>query len=172
MNKKEMQPFEAYEKFMKVLAEPGALLGVIDNDGRPNVMAIGWCTVGRIWGKTICTVYVRPTRHTYTCLEDIRQFTVNAGGVSAEAVMLCGKVTGRTQDKFAEAKITAAAAKKVKTPIISECALHYECNVVHYNDIDPMNLHRRIIDEFYPTGNFHRVYYGEVVACYGDIAKL
>jgi hypothetical protein len=34
MNKKEMQPFEAYGKFMTVLAEPGTLLGVIDNDGQ------------------------------------------------------------------------------------------------------------------------------------------
>jgi len=29
MAKKEIVPFEAYEKFMKVLTEPGALLGVI-----------------------------------------------------------------------------------------------------------------------------------------------
>lgn len=172
MTKTELGPFEAYEKFIKVLAEPGALLATIDSEGRPNVMSIGWCTVGRIWGKTICTVFVRPTRHSYTCLEDIRQFTVNAGGVSAKAIEICGTINGRTKDKFAEAKITAGAAKKVKAPIIEECALHYECNVVHNNDVNPMNIHRKIIDEFYPQGNFHRIYFGEVVACYGDISKI
>jgi flavin reductase (DIM6/NTAB) family NADH-FMN oxidoreductase RutF len=172
MAKVKIGPFAAYEKFMEVLAKPGALLGVIDNENRPNIMTIGWCTVGIIWGRTICTVYVRPSRHSYTCLEDIRQFTVNAGGVSAKAVGICGAISGRAKDKFAEAGITAGTAQKVKAPIVEECALHYECNVVHYNDVDPMNLHRRVIDEFYPQGNFHRVYFGEVVACYGDIAKL
>jgi hypothetical protein len=33
MTKTEMQPFEAYEKFMKVLAEPGTFWGGIDNEG-------------------------------------------------------------------------------------------------------------------------------------------
>ena len=66
MVKTELEPFVAYKQFIKVLAEPGALLGVIDNEGRLNLMAIGWCTVGIIWGKSICTVYVRPSRHSYT----------------------------------------------------------------------------------------------------------
>ena len=172
MAKKELRPFEAYEKFINVLAEPGALLGVIDNEGRPNLMAIGWCSIGLIWGKPVCTVLVRPTRHSYTCLEAVRQFTVNAGGVPAEAVTLCGTVSGRNDDKFKAAGITAGMAKMVKAPIINQCALHYECKVVHYNDIEPMNLYRRIIDDCYSQGNFHRVYFGEVVACYGDVSKM
>ena len=87
---------------------------------------------------------------------------------AAKAVEICGTKSGRTIDKLAESGLTVGAAKKVKAPIINECALHYECNVVCYNDVDPMNIHRKIIDEFYPQGNFHRVYFGEVVACYGD----
>ena len=172
MAKTELEPFAAYKQFMEVLAEPGALLGVIDSEGRFNLMTIGWCTVGIIWGKSICTVYVRPSRHSYTCLEEIRQFTVNVGGVTPTVVELCGTVSGRKQDKFKQAGITAAAAKKVKAPIIKECALHYECNVVHYNDVLPMNLHHAIIKEYYAKGDFHRLYFGEIVACYGDLAKI
>jgi flavin reductase (DIM6/NTAB) family NADH-FMN oxidoreductase RutF len=172
MASKELEPFEAYEKFIKVLAQPGALLGTIDGEGRPNVMTIGWCSIGLIWGRPVCTVLVRPTRHTYTCLEALRQFTVNAGGVSAKAVEICGTISGRNEDKFKTAGITAAQAKKVKAPIIKECALHYECKVVHNNDIEPMNLYRPIVDDCYAQGNFHRVYFGEVLACYGDVSEL
>ena len=46
--------------------------------------------------------------------------------------------------------------------------LHYECNVVHYNDVTPVNLERRIIDGCYSDGDLHRCYFGEILATYGD----
>jgi flavin reductase (DIM6/NTAB) family NADH-FMN oxidoreductase RutF len=172
MAKKELQPFEAYEKFVKVLCKPGALLGVVDNEGRPNLMTISWSSIGNIWHKPICTVLVRSSRHSYTCLEQMRQFTVNAGGIPDKVLELCGTTTGRKDDKFKAAGITAAPAKKVKAPIINECAIHYECKVVNYCDINPMNLTYELIDSCYATGDFHRIFFGEIVACYGDISKL
>jgi flavin reductase (DIM6/NTAB) family NADH-FMN oxidoreductase RutF len=168
MEKKELGIFERYGKFMEDLSSPGALLAVVDNEGRPNVMTIGWCSIGRIWGKPICTVMVRSSRHSFTCLEAVRQFTVNAGGVSSKAVEICGSISGREQDKFKAAEITAVKGLKVKAPVVGECSLHYECNVVHYHDFEPMNMVRGLKDTFYIKGDYHRVYYGEIAACYGN----
>jgi flavin reductase (DIM6/NTAB) family NADH-FMN oxidoreductase RutF len=169
VEKKDCGPFEYYEQFMKLLSGNGVLLGVADGDGKFNAMTIGWCQVGIIWGMPVCSVLVRPSRHTYTCLEEIRQFTVNVGGVSDEALKICGTKTGRDNDKLKLAGVTAQAGKLVKAPIINECTLHYECAVMHYNDVQHMNLKRIIEETFYPSGNFHRIYFGKVLACYGQL---
>jgi len=172
MSKQEFDPFGYLEAFYELLQKPGALLVTEGWDGKANVMTIGWAHVGVVWSGPIMIVYVRPSRHSYTVLEQVRQFTVNTATKGmAKAVGLCGTVSGRDEDKFA-AGLTAAAAKKVKPPVIEECILHYECNVVHYHDMVMENMHRKVIDSKYPEGDFHRVFYGEIVACYGDREKL
>jgi flavin reductase (DIM6/NTAB) family NADH-FMN oxidoreductase RutF len=56
----------------------------------------------------------------------------------------------------------------VRAPIIEQCVIHYECRTVHRNDLEPGSLTQAILDQFYPQGDFHRVYFGEVVAAYAD----
>ena len=73
MAKQDVGPFEYLAQFNKLLANPGALLGTMDRDDKPNVMAIGWAHIGIIWSRRVCVVYVRPSRHSYTCLEQLRQ---------------------------------------------------------------------------------------------------
>ena len=173
MAKVNMEPFGYLEQLYKLLEKPGALLVTQGWDGKANVMAIGWAHVGVLWSEPIMMIYVRPSRHSYTLLEQVRQFTVNtATRELAQAVELCGTVSGRDKDKFAAAGLTATAAKKVKPPVIEECILHYECNVLHYHDMVRENMQRRVIDGKYPEGDFHRVYYGEIAACYGDRERL
>jgi len=42
----------------------GAFLTALAGDNL-NVMTIGWASLGFIWGKSIMTIAVRPTRHTF-----------------------------------------------------------------------------------------------------------
>lgn len=173
MGKQDLEPYEYQDKFIKLVANPGALLNVIDLEDKPNVMAIGWCTLGRLWSKPMCIVYVRPSRHSYTSLEQVRQFTVNCAGPElAKAVEICGTVSGRDEDKFAATDLIALPAKKVKPPIIQQCILHYECNVVHFSDVIEPNLRRNLVEECYSRGDLHRLYFGQIVACYGDVEAL
>ncbi|KPK76132.1 MAG: hypothetical protein AMJ79_08105 [Phycisphaerae bacterium SM23_30] len=169
MTKADLDPFAYLSEFYKLLSSPGALLVTQGWEDRPNVMAIGWAHIGIVWSKPVCIVYVRPSRHSYTCLEQQRQFTVNTVTRDmAEMVELCGTVSGRERDKFTAAKLSAVPSKKVKPPVIEQGILHYECRVVHYSEVQPANLHREIIVSRYAEGDFHRVYYGEIAACYGD----
>jgi flavin reductase (DIM6/NTAB) family NADH-FMN oxidoreductase RutF len=169
MAKQALEPFAYLPQFMKLLVKPGALLTTLDQDGRPNIMTIGWSQVGVLWNRPVCLAYVRPSRHSFTCLEQVRQFTVNLVPPSlAKAAALCGSKSGRELDKFAAAKLAATPGQKVKPPSIEAGILHYECNVVHYNDLLPLNLRHDLIDACYPGGDFHRLYFGEIVACYGD----
>jgi flavin reductase (DIM6/NTAB) family NADH-FMN oxidoreductase RutF len=129
-------------------------------------MAIGWMTSGIVWGKPILCVFVRPSRYTYSRLEEVGEFTVNVLPPEfKEAVDYCGTVSGRTKDKFAETGLKPAPAQKVKEPIIEHV-------VVHKNDVQPQFLTKEIAESAYPQGNYHRVYFGEIVAAYADIEKV
>ena len=138
-------------------------------DGKPNVMTIGWGTIGCIWSRPVFIVLVRPSRYTYSRLEQVGDFTVNVPPRElSTGVSHCGTGTGRDHDKFQEARLTAIPSREVRSPIIEECVVHYECRTLHRNDMVPGALAQAVREQFYPSGDFHRVYFGEIVAAYAD----
>lgn len=169
MTKVEIGYLDLAPETIRIMSSVGLLLVSNAPDGKPNVMAIGWGTVGQIWGKPIFIVMVRPSRYTHGCIEASNEFTVNVPPQAMKDVVnYCGTVSGRERDKFAEADITPAPGKRVSVPIISECIVHYECRVVHKNEIIPAALSDDIISTAYPQGDFHTVYFGEIITAYAD----
>jgi len=151
------------------MREEGLLLVTLGADGKPNVMTIGWGTMGSIWSRPVFIVLVRPSRHTYSRLEQVGEFTVNVPPRELEAaVSHCGTVSGRDHDKFQEMRLTPIPSREVRPPIIKECVVHYECRMLHRNDVVPDALVQAVREEFYGSGDFHRVYFGEIVAAYAD----
>ena len=166
MAKKIVDYRDYVKEMIKAFNEGRVLLVSQEKEGVPNVMAIGWGTIGIIWQKPIFVVLVRPSRYTYKLIEETGEFTVNIVPPQLkEVVQYCGTVSGRDQNKFKEKQLTAIASKKVKAPIIKECILHFECRVVHKNDLIPAELEKSIVPALYPKGDFHRVYFGEILAC-------
>lgn len=155
---------------IKMLRHGGLLLASTDAEGNPNAMTIGWGSIGTIWAKPIFIVLVRPSRYTYNLIEITSDFTVNVPTPElADEVSYFGTVSGRDQNKFKEKGLTVIPSKKVKSPIIEECAINYECKVVHKNDVIPDDLVDEIRNSIYRQGNFHRIYFGEILAVYADI---
>jgi flavin reductase (DIM6/NTAB) family NADH-FMN oxidoreductase RutF len=158
---------------VRCLAKPGGLLGVIDHAGKSNAMAIGWFNFGVVWERPCCIVYVRPSRYSYTCIEQSREFTVNLGDESiARAVQICGTMSGRGNDKLTAAGLTWCKGRLVDAPIINECILHYECKVMCFTDVSAQSVSESVIADCYSSGDFHRIFFGEIVASYGDLEKL
>lgn len=154
---------------MRRMREDGLLLVTAGGDGKPNVMTIGWGTIGSIWARPIFLVLVRPPRYTHTRLEEAADFTVNVPPPElAAAVSHCGTVSGRDHDKFGEMHLTAVPSRQVRPPIIGECLVHYECRTVHRNDVRPETLAQAVLEDSYPQGDFHRIYFGEIVAAYAE----
>jgi flavin reductase (DIM6/NTAB) family NADH-FMN oxidoreductase RutF len=151
---------------IKAFAESRVLLVVSDNTGAYNVMASGWGTVGRIWGKPVLMVTVRPSRYSYKFIEETGEFTVNVVPPHLKGVVeYCGTVSGRDHNKFQEKQLTTVPSLKVKAPIIGECILHFECRVLYKSDLTPSEMEKGLVPQFYPSGNFHRLYFGEILAC-------
>jgi len=154
---------------LRSLESPGLLLVTGNKRGEPNIMTIGWATLGVLWGRACFVILVRPSRHSYRLLEENGEFTINVLPADlSEAAAYCGSVSGRDCDKFADCGLTAVLGRKVKVPIIEEGIIHYECRVVHCNDIAPAAMPAEISQMAYPEGDYHRLYYGEIVACYAE----
>ncbi len=169
MSKIEVKYTDYLPETIGIMGHDGLLLASMDSEGKPNAMTIGWGTIGIIWGKPIFIVLVRPSRYTYDLIEITDDFTVNVPTPDlSDEVLYFGTVSGRDQDKFAEKGLTAAPGKKVKSPIVEECVIHYECKVVHKNDVIPDELAAEIRSSAYASGDFHRLYYGEILSVYAD----
>jgi flavin reductase (DIM6/NTAB) family NADH-FMN oxidoreductase RutF len=164
MAKVHVGPDEFIGEMVRALGHPGALLVSVDRRGRPNVMTIGWGSIGIYWGRPVFVVPVRISRYTYKCIEAAGDFTVNVlPRKLADLAQFCGTVSGRDHDKFAEASLTAARTGKTKSPIIQECVLHYVCQVVHATDLDPKSMNPKILRDNYPRGDYHRFFFGAIL---------
>jgi flavin reductase (DIM6/NTAB) family NADH-FMN oxidoreductase RutF len=137
----------------------------LDADGKLNPMTIGWGVFGWIWGRPIFTVLVRPSRYTYDCIERTGDFTVNVQPADRRDIPeLCGTVSGRDCDKLAQLNLTRLPSRQITSPGIAECPLIFECRVEHRNDVLPPELAGDIRERYYPQGDYHRVYFGRIMA--------
>ncbi len=169
MEKIEVDYLDCIQKTYEVMEKPGLLLVSVDSGNRPNVMTIGVGLVGPFLGRGVFVIWVRPSRYTYNLVEETGDFTVNVppGGMD-EVVSYCGTVSGRNHDKFREKNLNAVPSRFVKSPVIGECIIHYECKIVQKNDVVPETLSDWMKKELYPQDDYHRLYFGEVVATYAD----
>ena len=155
----------------KMLRHGGLLLASADAQGNPNAMTIGWGTVGISWNRPVFCVLVRPATYTYGLIEIANDFTVNVPTPELKnEVLYFGTVSGRDEGKFKAKRLTATPGRMVKSPIVEECVIHYECKVVHKSDVLPDALAEEIRDGIYRHRNisFHRIYFGEILAVYAD----
>ena len=174
MARKTIETSRYYQDVVKVMTSQGLLLGSYDAAGKANVMTIGWGALGSIWGIPVWIVLVRPSRYTYECIERSGCFSVNVPTPAmAKACTICGTRSGRDGDKCAPAGLTVTRGSHVPAPLADQCPIVYECKVVHYNDVAPDTLATEIIAGAYPAGDFHRVYFGQVLsAAAGDVSAL
>ena len=154
---------------LKALQKDGLLLTSTGKDESINVMTIGWGTIGSIWSMPMFLVMVRPSRLTYDLIQQTGQFTVNvpAEGMS-KAVLFCGKNSGRDVDKFAKCGLTVLPGRNVISPMIEECVLHYECQVIYTNDFEAERIPEEVAAHFYPQGNYNRVFYGKILSVFAS----
>ena len=124
-------------------------------DGKVNVMALAWKSIGELWGYPICTVAVAPSRYTYSLLNDLNEFTLNVPSPQIQsAVMTAGSSSGRNTDKIKEASLTLIDSKNISVPMIDEAMISYECTIIHTAESGKICS--------------HRLYFGKILAAYAD----
>jgi len=109
-----------------------------------NIITIAW--TGTICSDPpMCSISVRPGRHSYEILRRTGDFVINLTTRSLSfATDWCGVRSGRDYNKFAEMHLTPGKAAKVRSPIIEESPLNIECRIT---EIKPLGTHDMFLAE-------------------------
>ncbi len=130
-----------------------------------NAMTVAWGSFGTMWNRPFAQVVVRPVRHTFGFMERHDSFTLCSFPERyREALNLLGTTSGRDGDKIAAARLTPMAASRVASPCYEEADLVIECAKMYWQDFDPAHFLATHIARQYPAKDYHRVYFGEVLA--------
>ena len=138
-------------------------------DGKVNTMTIGWGSIGTVWQKPCFMVMVRQSRYTHELIEKGTEFTVSIPvNEMKKALGLCGTKSGRDMDKISAAGLTLLPGKVVGVPVIKGCGLHFECKIVYKQTMEQNLLEANNDKAWYANGDYHTLYYGEIVAAYEE----
>ena len=164
--KREINLWDYAGKILETIGK-GALL-TTKMDGKVNTMTIGWGTLGIEWGKPICIVFVRESRHTKKFLDATGEFTVNVplDGCDKNIIAVCGSKSGRDMDKIQELGLTLEEGETVDVPGIRQLPLTLECKVIYKQKQENDKIPGELFGRYYPAGDFHTAFYGEIVGAY------
>jgi len=154
-------------EIFRVFDAQSALLTAGDRE-HCNTMTIGWCQLGTLWGKPVCTVFVRPERYTYQFMESGDYFTVSVLPADRKKIMgYCGSKSGRDVDKIKECGLTLCYGAG-DAPFFDEAEWVLVCKKAYVQDLDPACvLEGDTVLPFYgERGGWHRSYTGQVVEAY------
>jgi flavin reductase (DIM6/NTAB) family NADH-FMN oxidoreductase RutF len=163
-------PFEQFAvSAVKAWGRDGLLLAAGDfAAGTWNCMTVGWGAFGRMWTRPMALIVVRPTRHTHAFMERFDTFTLSAFPARfGPALAYCGSHSGRDGDKAKAAGITPVAARMARAPAFAEAELVVECRKTYFDDLAPEHFLVDWIEPNYPKKDYHRVYFGEILAVSG-----
>jgi flavin reductase (DIM6/NTAB) family NADH-FMN oxidoreductase RutF len=136
--------------------------------GDYNCMTVSWGALGEIWNKPLALVVVRPTRYTFEIMERSGGFTLCAfPEAQRKKLSYCGSHSGREGNKAAAAGLTPIASRFVTAPAFDEAELILECRKTYFSDLDPTHFLDPSTESHYPAKDYHRMYFGEIVAASG-----
>ena len=163
---KEINYLDALRITNENLAGSGVFLTV--GGEKPNTMTIGWASIGYMWRQPVFTVLVRPQRHSFEMIQAADSFTVSVPTKNAlkKELAFAGTKSGRDYDKFDGHGLTAVPAQAVDAPIVKECGLHFECRKLLTQDMTPDRMDPELVNGIYAPGDFHTMFFGEIVRCY------
>jgi flavin reductase (DIM6/NTAB) family NADH-FMN oxidoreductase RutF len=136
--------------------------------GKFNSMIVGWGGFGTMWKKPFAMTVVRPQRYTYEFMEKYDSFTLTAFSSNyKKALDTLGRKSGKDIDKYKKTGLTPIPSTQISAPGFDEAELIVECRKSYWQDLDPNHFLLTSIPAQYPLHDYHRVYFGEVVAVFG-----
>jgi flavin reductase (DIM6/NTAB) family NADH-FMN oxidoreductase RutF len=137
MDRKVEVPIEHGTRFI-IAPLLDSLVTCVGKDGKPNIIEIS--LLSKSWGLPckksdppfgVFQIMVHPARYSHKLIEESGEFVINIPTPDiVEQSLFCGTRSGRDVDKFKETKLTPVPAKHVKAPLIEECVVNIECEVV------------------------------------------
>jgi flavin reductase (DIM6/NTAB) family NADH-FMN oxidoreductase RutF len=113
---------------------PAFLIGA-DIDGRPNFMTAAWSGIA-CSSPPMLTVALQHHRYTLKGIKENGVFSVNVPSADlVEEADYCGIVSGEKEDKVAACKFEVFYGPLKTAPMIAQCPVNLECEVMHMLDL-------------------------------------
>ena len=149
------------ENIFKIVGKDSALL-TAGTESAFNTMTIGWATIGVLWGKNVLICFVRPSRYTYQFIEKADMFTVSFfNKIYHNKLVYLGTHSGRDEDKIKKCNLSPVFMERGIA--FEEARLIFVCKKIYNQDLEPNMISDLIKVRYYPNGDFHRMYIGEIV---------
>lgn len=156
---KEITPYEV-ENAMKLIGKDWMLITASDGNNT-NTMTASWGSMGVLWGKNVCTVYIRPQRYTYGIVERSDSLTLSFFDEKyRSALQYCGTRSGRDCNKFEDTGLTLVNIDGA--PAICEARLILVCKKLYADDLQKEHFTSHEPLSNYKENDFHRFYICEI----------
>lgn len=133
-----------------------------------NPMTASWGGIGILWHKPVATIYVRPQRYTFTLLNESEGFSLSFfNSEHKDILQLCGTRSGYDIDKIVETGLTPFKTENGHWGY-TQARQIIECRTTYSQDINPESFIDSTISKHYSSGDYHRVYIGEVQSLLTD----
>ena len=131
------------------------------------MMTVAWGSIGYMWNKPFAQIVVRPQRHTRSFIERSDSFTLCAFPKEFRRDLnTLGTLSGKDGDKLSKTRLTLKPSKRVSAPAYNEADLVLECRKIYFQDMDPAGFVDKTIQKNYSARDYHRIYFGEIVAVF------
>lgn len=122
------------EKLYHLLYPMRVVLITSAHNSRESIMAAAWCFPVSA-EPPVFGVCISKKRFSHELIRNSRQFAINIPGTGLNnAVLLCGRTSGKDTDKFALANLTREKGQ-LAAPLIKECLASIECRLVNEFEI-------------------------------------
>lgn len=125
-----------------VYPTPVGLITSVDRMGRPNIIALGEVFNLSIVQPVWVGISVREATYSHGLIKEQGEFVVNLPNADLmDQVLGCGQCSGRDGiDKFSTFGLTPRPAVHVKPPLIKECPVNLECELVEFHHVGDHDL--------------------------------
>ena len=132
----------SYDLTRPVYPSPGGLITSVDAEGKPNIITLGETFNLSIRKPVIVGIAIAPARYSHQLIRECGEFVVNLPTSKIiDKVIQCGSASGRDGvNKFEEFGLTPLPADKVKPPLIAECPVNIECQLLEVIQIGDHDL--------------------------------
>lgn len=160
MNFKEISPYDLTENPFKLIGKDWMLI-TAEHEGKINTMTASWGGVGILWNKPVAFIFIRPTRHTFSFVENSEHLSLNfLPEKYRKELNYCGTVSGRDEAKIEKCNFTVS---KDAAPYFEESDTVFICKKHFAQMLDAESfIHKEMDEKCYGDKNYHKVYIAEI----------
>lgn len=163
-NMTKIDPKQIDENVIRLIGSQWMLV-TAGNPAHFNTMTASWGGLGFLWNRPVAFVFIRPQRYTFPFAEENSGLTLSFFGEEyRDALKICGSRSGRDTDKVAEAGLTCLELLRAGMSLSvrrrwcwSAASFTPKCSGPEAFALPG------ILEQWYPTGDLHKMYVVEIV---------